>query len=51
MSCPRCTLASNSFERRRSRYLLASAIGTSVSATAAAIAAIVAAIVAVRGCR
>jgi hypothetical protein len=38
-------------ERRRTRYMLISAIGTSVSAMGAAIAAIVAAIVAARGGR
>jgi hypothetical protein len=38
-------------ERRRSRYMLTSAIGTAASATAAAIAAIVAAYVSYRGCR
>jgi hypothetical protein len=38
-------------ERRRSRYMLTSAIGTSVSAACAAAAAIVATYVAYRGCR
>jgi hypothetical protein len=38
-------------ERRRSRYMMTSAIATSVSATGAAIAAIIATYVAYRGCR
>jgi hypothetical protein len=38
-------------ERRRSRYMMISAIATSISATGAAIAAIVATIVSYRGCR
>ena len=38
-------------ERRRSRYMRASAIATSISAAGAAIAAIVATLVAVIGCR
>lgn len=44
-------MARAEMERRRSRYMLTSAIGTSASAAAAAIAAIVAAYVAYRGCR
>jgi hypothetical protein len=38
-------------ERRRSRYMMISAIATSISATGAAIAAIVATVVSYRGCR
>jgi hypothetical protein len=44
-------IARAELERRRSRYMLTSAIATSASAAGAAIAAIVAAYVAYRGCR